>query len=81
MGRESGCTTSRGRGVSVHKGMDATEAIKALTIYPARMFRLEKRVGSLERGKDGDLVIFSGCPFEVKSRVLKVLVGGKEVQK
>ena len=65
---------------AVRQGMDATEAILALTLYPARMFRIDDRVGTLEKGKDGDLVIFSGDPFEVTSRVLCVLVNGKEVR-
>jgi imidazolonepropionase-like amidohydrolase len=60
--------------------MDADEALKALTINPARLYRIDDRVGSLEKGKDADLVIFSGDPFEISSRVLRVLVSGQEVK-
>jgi imidazolonepropionase-like amidohydrolase len=64
----------------VHKGMGSSEALKALTIHPARLYRIEDRVGSLEKGKDADLVVYSGDPFELGTRVLRVFVSGKEVR-
>jgi imidazolonepropionase-like amidohydrolase len=57
--------------------MDPQEALAALTLNPARMFRLDDRIGSLARGKDADVVVFSGNPFELTSRVLLVLVDGR----
>ena len=52
------------------------EALKAMTIHAARMFKIDDRVGSLERGKDADFVVFSGSPFEMTSRVQLVVVNG-----
>ncbi len=64
---------------AIRYGMDPEEALKALTIYPARMFRLEDRVGSLKRGKDADFVVYSGSPFEMTSHVQLVVVNGRVV--
>jgi len=67
-------------GFAVRNGMDSTAALRALTINPARLYRIDDRVGSLQPGRDGDLVIFSGNPFDATSRVLRVFVAGKEVE-
>jgi imidazolonepropionase-like amidohydrolase len=65
--------------LAVRYGMDPTEALKAITLYPARMFKLDHRIGSLKRGKDADFVVFSGNPLEMTSRVQLVVVNGKVV--
>jgi len=65
--------------VAVKYGMDPGEALKAITINPARLTGLEKRIGSLEVGKDADLVVFNGDPFDIQSRVLKVFINGRLV--
>jgi len=67
-------------GFAVRNGMDATAALRALTVNPARLYHIDDRVGSLQPGRDGDLVIFSGNPFDATSRVLRVFVAGKEVE-
>ncbi|MCS6862643.1 MAG: amidohydrolase family protein, partial [Abditibacteriales bacterium] len=64
---------------AVRYGLDPTEALRALTIYPARTLRVDDRLGSIEVGKDADLVILSGEPLDVTSRVEKVLMKGKVV--
>ena len=46
---------------------------------PARIAGIDDRVGSLEPGKDADLVIWSGDPLDVLSRVERALIGGAEV--
>jgi imidazolonepropionase-like amidohydrolase len=66
----------RSAALSIREGMSHTEAIKALTINGAKMLDLEKRVGSIERGKDADFVILSGDPFSVYTRVLQTWVEG-----
>jgi imidazolonepropionase-like amidohydrolase len=66
----------RSGAMSVREGMSYAEAIKALTINGAKMLQLEKRVGSLEKGKDADFVILSGDPFSVYTRVLQTWVEG-----
>jgi imidazolonepropionase-like amidohydrolase len=47
-----------------------------VTTTPARMLGIEKRVGTLEVGKDADLVLWSGQPFEPSSRVVGVVLDG-----
>lgn len=64
---------------AIRYGMDPEEALKALTIYPAMMFRLDDRVGSLKRGKDADFVVYSGSPFEMTSHIQLVVVNGRVV--
>jgi imidazolonepropionase-like amidohydrolase len=63
----------------VHAGLDPGEALRALTINPARMYKIDDRVGSLRVGKDADLLVFSGTPLAPASRLLRVYVGGREV--
>ncbi len=64
---------------AVRHGLDPADALRALTAHPARMLRLEARIGAIERGRDADLVVFDGDPFAPASRVKWVLVEGKIV--
>lgn len=64
-------------GLAVQAGMDPFAALQAITINPAKHIGVEDRVGSLEEGKDADIVITDGCPFEVSTKVCMVLVDGK----
>jgi imidazolonepropionase-like amidohydrolase len=63
--------------LAVRYGLDPQEALRALTLAAAKMFKLDDRIGSLERGKDADIVVWSGSPLELTSRVLLVVVNGK----
>ena len=65
--------------MAIKEGMDQEEALKAVTINPARVLGIAKRVGSLEMGKDADLVIWSGSPTDFYSRVVKTYINGKMV--
>jgi imidazolonepropionase-like amidohydrolase len=65
--------------LAVRYGMDPTEALKAISLYPARLFKLDHRIGSLERGKDADFVVFSGNPLEMTSQVQLVVINGRVV--
>lgn len=65
--------------VAVKYGLDPAEALKAITINPARIAGLADRLGTLEAGKDADFVVFDGDPFDLQSRVLKVFIDGVEV--
>lgn len=63
----------------VRRGMREEEALKALTINPASLFGLEDRIGSLEPGKDADIILLDGPPLNVESRVQRVFIEGVEV--
>jgi len=65
--------------IAVRYGMDPLEALKAITINPAKLIGMEKRIGSIESGKDADLVLFDGDPFDVQTSVLKVFIDGQIV--
>lgn len=64
---------------AVRHGMDKGKAFRAITSYPAQMLNVDDRIGSIEVGKDADLVILSGEPLNFTSRVEKVIVNGKVV--
>ena len=66
--------------IAVRAGMDEEEALAAITINPAVIAGLEKRVGSLAVGKDADVVVTSRHPLDWKSRVETVFIGGKQVK-
>ena len=64
-------------GFAMRGGLDFDAALEAVTIAPARMVGVDDRVGSIEVGKDADIVLWSGVtPFEPTSRVIGVLVDG-----
>lgn len=60
----------------VRNGIPRDEALKAITLNPAKMLRLEKQLGSIEPGKDANLVIFSGDPLDFSSVVEQVFIDG-----
>jgi imidazolonepropionase-like amidohydrolase len=64
---------------AVRYGMDEDNAFRAVTIYPAELLHVDDRIGSIDEGKDADLVILSGEPFDFRSRVEKVIVNGRIV--
>lgn len=65
--------------MAVREGMNEEEALKAITINAAEICEIDDRVGSLEVGKDADIVIFSAHPFELKSKVLTTIINGNIV--
>ncbi len=67
-------------GMAVKAGMDPFQALQAITINPAKHIGLADRVGSLEEGKDADIVVTDGCPFEVSTEVRYVLIDGNVVK-
>ncbi len=66
----------RSAALSVKEGMSKEVALKALTLAGAKMMDMDHRTGSLETGKDADLVILSGDPFSVYTRVEQTWVEG-----
>ena len=65
---------------AVRLGMDPRAALRALTIDSARLYHVDDQVGSLEPGKQGDVLVFSGDPFELSTRLLRVFVSGEELE-
>jgi len=63
--------------IAAANGMGMENALEALTIGAARILEIDGRVGSLETGKDADLVLFNGDPFEYITQVEAVFVNGK----
>ena len=66
-------------GLAIKAGMDEYDALRAVTINPAEHIGIADRVGSLEEGKDADVVIVDGCPFDVTGEIKHVLINGKEI--
>lgn len=64
-------------GLAVKAGMDEFDALQAITINPAKHIGVDHRVGSLEVGKDADIVITNGCPFSIETDVKYVIIDGK----
>jgi len=62
---------------AVQHGLPYNEALKALTIYPAEIFGVEDRIGSLEKGKIADIILFEGEPLRRNSRIKMVLIKGR----
>ncbi len=60
-------------------GMEKGAAFRAVTLVPARILGMEKRIGSLEKGKDADLVLWKGDPFGPAGKVVCVFCGGRKV--
>jgi imidazolonepropionase-like amidohydrolase len=65
--------------LAVKNGLSTDLALKALTLHPAEILGVAERVGSLDAGKDADLVIWSGDPFDLRSRVLLTMIDGQAV--
>jgi imidazolonepropionase-like amidohydrolase len=66
--------------VAVNEGMSDDDALRAITLTPAEILGIDDRVGSLEAGKDADVVILSAHPLDVAhGRVQRVLIGGVTV--
>lgn len=77
---EDGARTLPALGTSaVRKGLGPEAMLEALTLSAAKLLGVQDRLGALEPGKDGDLVVFSGLPFEAGSRVLNAVIDGEEV--
>lgn len=67
-------------GMAIKAGMDPFDALKAITLNPAEHIGVADRVGSLEVGKDADVVITNGCPFEVMTEVKAVFIDGARIE-
>ncbi len=62
--------------IAAANGLPFQDALAAITIESARILGIDARVGSLEKGKDADIVLFDGDPFEYTSHVCAVVIDG-----
>ena len=77
--------SSNARNLPYHAGMAAAfglpkeEALKAVTIYPAEIFGVADRIGSIEPGKVADLIVTDGDPLEIRTQVKHLFLAGEPV--
>ncbi|WP_028855791.1 amidohydrolase family protein [Psychrilyobacter atlanticus] len=64
-------------GLAISKGLPFKKGLEAVTINPARMMGVEKRIGSIEEGKDADLVVWKEKPFITIQDPILVMIDGK----
>ena len=64
---------------AVKHGMDRTEALKSITLYPAQLIGVDDRFGSIEAGKEANLVFLTGDPLDAQTWVDQVMIGGEIV--
>lgn len=67
--------------MAMKEGLTFNEALEAITINPAEIIGIDERVGSLKEGKDGDLVILNGSPFEIATKTIYTIINGEVVYK
>ncbi|MDT3701172.1 MAG: amidohydrolase [Thermincola sp.] len=65
--------------LAVKAGMEETDALKAITINAAQIIGLADRIGSIQPGRDADLLIMNGEPLELKTRIEQVFINGKAI--
>lgn len=75
----AGSAIREAAGLAVANGLPRAEALRALTVNPARIWGMDDRYGTLERSKDADLVIWDGDPLEPGTRAVQVFVQGEPV--
>jgi imidazolonepropionase-like amidohydrolase len=73
---EGGRTPRIDAGGAVAHGLPFGAALAAITINPARIWGVEERIGSIEPGKDADIVVWSGDPLEPMSAPTAILIKG-----
>jgi imidazolonepropionase-like amidohydrolase len=67
--------------MAVRGGMDEDEALKAITLYPAQILKLDKRIGSIAKDKDADIAIWDGHPLDTRCHCVRVFLDGEELFK
>jgi imidazolonepropionase-like amidohydrolase len=66
-------------GIAVANGLQYEEALKAITINPAKIFRIDQQLGSIEVGKRANIIVASGDPLEPRTEIVHVFIGGEEI--
>ena len=81
----SGDSPAQGKDLPYHAakavafGLPEEEAIRALTINPAKIFGVSDRLGSIEVGKDADLLIATGNPLDMRTEVKQLVINGRAI--
>ena len=65
--------------IAVREGLDEQKALEGITIAPAEILRIDHRIGSIEVGKDADLVLWSHHPFHYLAKPNWTMIGGEIV--
>ncbi len=66
-------------GAAAANGLSMRDALATITIDAARILGLEKRIGSIEKGKDADLAMYDGDPFEYTTHCTGTIINGQIV--
>jgi len=66
-------------GMAAAFGLPKDEALKAVTIYPAEIFGIADRVGSVEQGKIANLIVTDGDPLEIRTQIKHVFIAGRDI--
>lgn len=67
--------------LAMKEGLEFEEALESITINAAEITGIDQKVGSIEEGKDGDIVILTGSPFEITTKTLYTIINGEIVYK
>ncbi|HSE97504.1 MAG TPA: amidohydrolase family protein, partial [Blastocatellia bacterium] len=66
-------------GMAAAFGLSKEEALKSVTIYPAEIFGVADRIGSIEQGKIANLIVTDGDPLEIRTNVKHLFISGRQV--
>jgi imidazolonepropionase-like amidohydrolase len=66
-------------GIAAAFGLPREEALKAVTIYPAEIFGVADKVGSIEPGKIANLIVTNGDPLEVRTQIKHLFINGRQI--
>ena len=66
-------------GMAAAYGLPKEEALKAVTIYPAEIFGVSDRIGSIDQGKVANLIVTDGDPLEVRTQVKYLFINGRQI--
>jgi imidazolonepropionase-like amidohydrolase len=66
-------------GMAAAFGLPKEEALKAVTIYPAEIFGVADKIGSIEQGKIANIIVTDGDPLEIRTQIKHLFINGREV--
>src|SRR5262249_16291182 len=66
-------------GMAAAFGLPKDEALKAVTIYPAEIFGVADKIGSIEQGKIANVIVTDGDALEIRTQIKALLIGGREI--